>query len=88
MSDAHFHSKQDELALKPRLLYQVRDSLRRHRYSLRTEKADVHWIKRFIHFHDRRHPRDMGPLDVTAFLNYLVGPAKFVCRPSTTHDNA
>ncbi|HEY1393580.1 MAG TPA: phage integrase N-terminal SAM-like domain-containing protein [Methylibium sp.] len=52
--------KQEELALKPRLLDQVRDSLRRRRYSLRTEKVYVHWIRRYILFHGKRHPAEMG----------------------------
>jgi hypothetical protein len=42
------------------LLDQVRDAIRRKHYSIRTEDAYVRWIKRFILFHDRRHPKDMG----------------------------
>ena len=45
---------QVELALKPRLLDQVRDCLRRRHYSLRTEKVYVGWIRRYVLFHDRR----------------------------------
>ena len=63
---------QTEIELRPRLLDQVRDSLRRRRYSLRTEKVYVHWVKRFILFHDKRHPRDMGPEEVTLFLTHLA----------------
>ena len=81
MPDTHITPKQNELALKPRLLDQVRDSLRRRRYSLRTEKAYIHWIKRFIHFHDRRHPREMGPLEVTAFLNHLANQGRVDPEP-------
>ena len=44
----------------PRLLDQVRDRLRLKHYSLRTETAYVGWIKRYIFFHDKRHPRDLG----------------------------
>lgn len=40
----------------PRLLDQVRGRLRMRHYSLRTERTYVHWIKRFIVFHDKRHP--------------------------------
>ena len=38
----------------------------------KTEKAYVHWVKRFIRFHRLRHPKEMGPDEVTAFLNYLA----------------
>ena len=57
---------------RPRLLDQVRNAIRRKHYSLRTEDAYVHWIKRFIYFHGRRHPRDLGEVEVTAFLNHLA----------------
>jgi integron integrase len=57
---------------QPRLLDQVRIAIRRRHYSYRTEQAYVHWIKRFIHFHGLRHPRDLGEAAVTAFLNSLV----------------
>ncbi len=46
---------------QPRLLEQVRNAIRRRHYSYRTEQAHVHWIKRFIYFHDKRHPASMGP---------------------------
>jgi integron integrase len=58
---------------KPRrLLDQVRDKLRTLHYSPRTEEAYVGWIKRFIWFHDKRHPREMGPAEVEAFLSSLA----------------
>jgi len=41
-------------------------------YSLRTEDAYVHWIKRFIFFHDKRHPKDMSAPEVEAFLSHLA----------------
>lgn len=56
----------------PRLLDLVRDAIRRRHYSPRTEETYVHWIKRFIYFHGKRHPRDMGETEATAFLNYLA----------------
>ncbi|ABM96812.1 phage integrase N-terminal SAM-like domain-containing protein [Methylibium petroleiphilum] len=62
----------DELALRLRLLDQVRDSLRRRRYSLRTEKAYLYWIRRFILFHGKRHPAAMGAPEVEAFLSELA----------------
>ena len=57
---------------KPRLLDRVRDAVRARHYSRRTEKAYVHWIKRYIFFHDKRHPADMGASEVTAFLTSLA----------------
>ncbi len=45
---------------QPGLLGEVRDAIRTKHYSIRTEEAYVHWIRRFILFHDKRHPRDMG----------------------------
>lgn len=57
---------------RPGLLEVVRLTMRRRHYSPRTEGSYVHWIRRFIVFHDRRHPRDLGEGEVTAFLNYLA----------------
>ena len=56
----------------PRLLDQLRDALRVRHYSLRTEQAYIHWAKRFIFFHDKRHPREMGAAEVEAFLTWLA----------------
>jgi integrase len=56
----------------PKLLDQVRDRIRRKHYSLRTEDAYVHWIKRFIFFHGKRHPREMGAAEVEKFLTHLA----------------
>ena len=44
----------------PRLLDQVRERIRVKHYSLRTEDAYLHWIRRFIFFHGKRHPAEMG----------------------------
>jgi site-specific recombinase XerD len=56
----------------PKLLDQVREALRLKHYALRTEQAYVNWIKRFILFHDKRHPREMGVPEVRAFLAHLA----------------
>jgi len=45
---------------KPCLLDQVREVCRVRHYSPRTEKTDIHWIMRYLFFHDKRHPKDMG----------------------------
>ncbi|TDU23305.1 integron integrase [Panacagrimonas perspica] len=50
----------------------VRDRIRTRHYSLRTETAYTNWIKRFILFHNKRHPRDMGGAEVEAFLTSLA----------------
>ncbi|HMA89779.1 MAG TPA: integron integrase [Burkholderiales bacterium] len=55
-----------------RLLDQVRDAIGRRHYSYRTEQSYIHWIKRFIFFSDKRHPRDLGAPEVTAFLTHLA----------------
>jgi len=60
------------MAQKPKLLDQVRNAIRLKNYSYRTEKAYIHWIKRFIFFHDKRHPSEMGPVEVEAFLTHLA----------------
>ncbi|MEC5388312.1 integron integrase [Uliginosibacterium sp. H3] len=57
---------------RPRLLDQVRDRLRLKHYSIRTEQAYLGWIKRFILFHGKRHPREMGKAEVEAFLTSLA----------------
>ena len=57
---------------QPRLLDQVRDTLRARHYSLRTEEAYVQWIRRFILFHHKRHPQEMGAAEVSQFLSDLA----------------
>ena len=56
----------------PELLEQVRTALRTRHYSLRTEATYLSWIKRFILFHGKRHPRDMGVQEVHQFLSHLA----------------
>jgi len=60
----------------PKLLHQVRDRLRLKHYSIRTEQAYVDWIKRFIWFQDKRHPKDMGAQEVEVFLTHLAVKGK------------
>jgi integrase len=57
---------------KPKLLDQVRDVIRRKHFSIRTEQVYVDWIRRFILFHDKRHPREMAEAEVTQFLTHLA----------------
>ncbi len=60
------------IAPPPKLLDQVRDLIRVKHYSIRTETLYLQWIKRFILFHDKKHPRDMGAPEVEAFLTHLA----------------
>jgi integron integrase len=55
-----------------RLLDQVRDALRTRHYSYRTEEAYVDWIRRYILFHHKRHPKDMGTAEIGSFLAHLA----------------
>jgi integron integrase len=56
----------------PKLLDQLRKAVRVRHYSIRTENIYCDWVRRFILFHDKRHPRDMAAEEVTAFLTYLA----------------
>ncbi|NBW97843.1 MAG: integron integrase, partial [Planctomycetia bacterium] len=56
----------------PRLLDQVREAIRVRHLARNTERAYVHWVKRFILFHGRRHPRDMAEREVQSFLTGLA----------------
>ena len=57
---------------KPRLLDRVREAIRARHYSLRTEEAYVAWIRRFILFHDKRHPLEMAEPEINAFVTHLA----------------
>jgi integrase len=58
------------------LLGQLRERLRYLHYSMRTEEAYVHWARFYIHFHDLRHPRDLGKPEIEAFLQMLASERK------------
>lgn len=59
-------------APQPPLLDQLRQALRLKHYAYRTEETYVNWVRRFILFHNKRHPRDMGEPEITAFLTDLA----------------
>ncbi len=59
-----------------KLLDQVVDAIRLKHYSIRTEKSYVSWIKRYILFHGKRHPKDMGASEVEEFLTFLARKQK------------
>ncbi len=56
----------------PRLLGQVRERIRVKHYSLHTEDAYLHWIRRLIFFPGKRHPHELGGPEVAAFLSHLA----------------
>ena len=55
-----------------KLLDRVRYRIRLKSYSIRTEQAYTGWVRRFIIFHNKRHPEDMGKAEIEAFLSYLA----------------
>ena len=57
---------------KPKLLDQVRQAIRTRHYSPKTEESYVHWIKRFIFFHNKRHPAEMAESEIARFLSNLA----------------
>jgi len=59
-----------------RLLDAVRLRIRAKHYSYLTEQAYLHWVRRFIQFHGKRHPRDMGKAEIEAFLTALATRGK------------
>jgi integron integrase len=60
---------------KPKLLDQVRDVIRRKHFSLRTERIYCDWIRRFILYHKKKHPLEMGETEITDFLTHLARDA-------------
>ena len=66
-----------------KLLDRVRLRIRIKGYSIRTEKSYVSWIKRFILFHNKRHPNEMGKVEIEAFFSYIVS-----CMPALTNRTA
>ena len=60
------------MVVKPRLRDQVREKIRLKHYSIRTEQAYVDWIKRYILFHGKRHPQEMGKQEAKQFLSHLA----------------
>ena len=61
---------------KPKLLDQVRQAARVRHMALSTEHSYVGWIRRFILYHNKRHPLEMGPLEVSDFLTHLAVEGK------------
>ncbi|MCH7475546.1 MAG: phage integrase N-terminal SAM-like domain-containing protein, partial [Gemmatimonadetes bacterium] len=56
----------------PTLLMRLRQAIRQRHYSRRTEETYVGWVKRFVAFHGRRHPAELGAAEVSSFLSHLA----------------
>lgn len=70
---------------EPRLLERVRQATRRRHYSYRTEQAYVGWVRRFVLFHRKRHPKEMGAAEVAEFVTHLAVEGQVA---SSTHSQA
>ena len=60
------------VCVKPKLLDRLREALRSRHYSRRNEQTYVMWVKRFIFFHNVRHPAEMAEPEINAFLTHLA----------------
>ena len=63
---------QPAVGRKPKFLDQMRTFMRARRYSRRTEQAYLDWVRRFILFHGKRHPRELGEEEIVEFLSNLA----------------
>jgi integron integrase len=72
--NSHNNSRKTSIPVfkSTRLLDQSREQIRYLHYSLRTEEPCVYWVEKFICFHHKRHPRDIGPVQVEALLTHLA----------------
>jgi integron integrase len=71
-----------------KLLDQVRHVIRKKHYSIRTEQAYLQWIKRFILFHNKRHPKDMGEKEISQYISYLATDRKVASSTQNQAMNA
>jgi site-specific recombinase XerD len=62
----------DDHSHKSPFLQQVINQIKVRHYSRRTEDTYLHWIKRYIYYHNKHHPKDMGEQDVAQFLTHLA----------------
>jgi integron integrase len=73
---------------KPKLLDQVRNVIRVKHYSIRTEEVYVQWVRRFVLFHNKRHPQDMGEREISEFLTHLATVGKVAASTQNQALNA
>lgn len=71
-SRPHTMDRSASFSRPPQLLDQMRQALRSRHYSRRTEQTYCHWVKRFIYFHNVRHPAEMSEAEINAFLTHLA----------------
>ena len=64
------------MAIKKKLLDLVRDKIRFKHYSYSTERTYIHWIKQYIFFHHKKHPVEMGKMEIENFLTFLATTKK------------
>ena len=60
------------MQVKRKLLDMVRDKVRFKHYSMSTEKTYVHWIKHYIFYHDKKHPKEMSKVEIEMYLTHLA----------------
>ncbi len=85
-STPHINSPKNTFPSQPpqgkKLMEQVSDALRAKHYSYRTEQTYTDWIKRYILFHHKRHPKDMGETEIRAFIAHLTSERKVAASTS------
>src|SRR5690606_7608939 len=72
MGDNVMRTAKNPLLTAPTVLGRVRECIRYLHYSIRTEKTYVFWIRKFLRFHEMRHPTCLGQAEVEAFLTWLA----------------
>src|SRR5258705_9133700 len=80
--------KQKEAGRKPKFIEQMRSFMRARRYSLRTEQAYLDWVRRFILFHAKRHPREMAETEIVEFLTHLATQRNVAASTQNQHVKA
>lgn len=78
----------DHFVNKPKLLDQVRNVIRVKHYSIRTEEAYVQWVRRFVLFHNKQHPQEMGEREIAEFLTFLATVRKVAASTQNQALNA
>ncbi len=86
--NAHLPVDTDRIIGRSALLGEMRDLLRRKHYSIRTEQAYLDWAKRYILFHGKRHPKEMGGAEIGAFLTHLAVQRKVAASTQNQALNA
>lgn len=71
-TDSTLSEKSKKFSSPSPLLEQIRATLRTKHYSPRTERTYIYWVKRYIYFHDKRHPNTLGSKDIERFLTHLA----------------